>query len=137
MPLKSRRVIDLSPALRNADGCRHMTTTPNARPSRVPPAHRLHRPARGRRPKRHREIHTSSPLYPDFAEWSTRGWNRPFSLAPRWAGSAWSQHAATWPHEMAKLGGTARLPIAIAEGHRWRNLQPLGGASRLGGAPLA
>src|SRR5260370_15158263 len=114
-----------------------MATTPKERTSRDPPAHRFHGPARWRRPKRHREIHTSSPLYPDFAEWSTRGWNRPFSLAPLCAGSAWSQHAATWPGEMAKLSGTWRLHISIAQGHRGWNLQPLGGGSKVGGAPWA
>src|SRR6266852_8733581 len=42
-----------------------------------------------------------------------------------------------WPDETAKLGGTWTLQISIAYGHRGWNRQPLGGASRLGGAPRA
>src|SRR5712691_5937796 len=42
-----------------------------------------------------------------------------------------------WPDETAKLGGTWRLQMSMAYGHRGWNRQPLGGASRLGGAPRA
>src|SRR6266851_3483854 len=61
--------------------------------------------------------------------------NRPFSLVPRSAGEPCSQHAAMWPEETAKLGGTCRLQMSMAYGHRGWKRHPLGGALRLGGAP--
>src|ERR1700693_6302237 len=42
-----------------------------------------------------------------------------------------------WSAETAKLGGTWTLQISIANGQRGWNRHPLGGASRLGGAPRA
>src|SRR5205814_667650 len=59
----------------------------------------------------------------------------PFSLACRPAGSTCSQHAATWPAPTVTIGGAVRFQTSIAYGQRGRNRQPLGGASRLGGAP--
>src|SRR6266849_1822636 len=57
-------------------------------------------------------------FFESLSNWPTGVENRPFSLAPRSAGWPCSQHAAMWPDETAKLGGTCRLQMSIAYGHR-------------------
>src|SRR5712692_7642045 len=57
-------------------------------------------------------------FFESLSNWPTGVENRPFSLAPRSPGLPCSQHAAMWPDETAKLGGTCRLQMSIAYGHR-------------------
>src|SRR5689334_15742007 len=50
---------------------------------------------------------------------------------------ACSQQALTWPVETSNAGGTCSAHTVMACGHRGWKRQPVGGFTRLGGAPRA